>query len=168
MLERVNLSNFDLQKMIVIVFIICLTVFSFFAFNNSREKSRDVKRKADLQILMLALDIYHDKHGAYPESADDAQGWDVSYAVRVKADDFLAVLRQENLIDREIRDPLNNDKYFYRYRKFPAGVFGCSKPFYILQIINFETPMGQIGMGKCSKLDWTKQAPYGYTLQGYD
>jgi len=168
MLERVNLNNFDLQKMIVIVFIICLTVFSFFAFNNSREKSRDVKRKADLQILMQALDLYHDKHGAYPESADDAQGWDVSYAAGSKAADFLPVLKQENYVDRGVSDPLNNDKFFYRYKKYPAGVFGCSKPFYILQIINFETQIEGRGMGKCNNFNWTKLAPYGYTLQGYD
>ncbi|MFA6106483.1 MAG: hypothetical protein WC745_02290 [Patescibacteria group bacterium] len=167
MLERVNLNYFNLQKMMVIVMMICLTVILFSYFSDYRSKARDVKRKADLQILMQALDIYHDRHGVYPQSDDDYKGWDLSY-VGGKERVFLPALEKEGIIDRGVLDPLNNDKTFYRYQKFTKGGYGCSKPFYILQIMSFETLTSDKGMGKCKDFDWTKLAPYGYTLQGYD
>ncbi|MFA6393789.1 MAG: hypothetical protein WCW25_02875 [Patescibacteria group bacterium] len=168
MLERVNLNYFNLQKMMVAVMIICLAAILFSYFSDYRSKARDVKRKADIQILMTALDIYHDKHGVYPKSDDDYKGWDVSYGVGGKESAFLPVLIKEGLVDRVIFDPLNNDKAFYRYQKFSDGSYGCSKSFYILQVINFEAQASDKGMGKCKDYDWTKLAPYGYTVQGYD
>jgi len=168
MLERVNLNYFNLQKIVVMVMMVCLLAVLFFYFSDYRSKARDVKRKADIQILMKALDIYHDRHGSYPGSDDDFKGWDVSYGFGGKPAAFLPVLQKEKILDREVVDPLNSNKYYYRYRKFPGTSNGCSKPFYILQLISFESLALDKGMGKCKDFDWTKLAPYGYTLQGYD
>jgi hypothetical protein len=169
MLERVDLNFFNLQKMLVIVFMICFSAVALIYFNEYRVKSRDVKRRADLSMLITALELYQNKHGVYPQSVDDYRGWDLSYASSDKPADFLPVLKEEKFIDREVMDPVNNDRYFYRYQAFPAGSYGCAKSFYILQIVNFETEQTSgNGMGKCDNYDWGKLAPYGYTTQGYD
>jgi hypothetical protein len=57
MLERINLNYFNLQKMLVAVMMICLAAILFSYFYGYRSKARYEKRKADIQILMTALDI---------------------------------------------------------------------------------------------------------------
>jgi len=82
--------------------------------------------------------------------------------------EFIDKLKEEGLVDREIKDPINDVAYHYRYSKFRAGDYGCKNSFYILQIANFELSTGNNGQGECPELNWTKQAPNGYTAQSFD
>jgi len=166
-----ELNNFTyerLQKLVAIIFIGCLMVLFLSGFDTIKAKVRDVKRRADIKILIRALDLYHDKYGKYPDSINDWQGWDLSISYNGNKAEFINKLIEENLIDREVKDPVNDTAYHYRYAKFQAGDYGCKNSFYILQIANFELSTEDNGRGECPELDWAKLAPNGYTLQGFD
>lgn len=166
-----ELNNFTyerLQKLVAVVFIGCLMVLFLSGFDTIKAKARDVKRRADIKVLTKALDLYHDKYGKYPDSIDDWQGWDLSISYNGGRTEFISKLKEQNLVDREIKDPINDVAYHYRYQKFPAGAYGCQNSFYILQIVNFELPTENNGRGECPGLNWGALAPNGYTVQDID
>jgi len=166
-----DLNNFTyarLQKLVAVIFIGCLMVLFLSGFDTIKSKARDVKRRADIKILIKALDLYHDKYGKYPDSVNDWQGWDLSISYNGGKAEFINKFKEESFVDREIKDPINDVAYHYRYQKFQAGDYGCRNSFYILQIANFELPTENNGRGECLELNWTKQAPNGYTAQDFD
>ncbi|MDD5031802.1 MAG: hypothetical protein PHR36_02025 [Patescibacteria group bacterium] len=161
-------SSAKLRRIAFIVLIFCLVAIFFSSFNLMIAKSHDVKRRADIKILSQALDLYHDKYGHYPESDNDQKGWDLTYGKNKKEAHFLDILKEEKILDKIVADPVNNASFFYRYQKYPAGSFGCHRPFYILQIMNFEFPTDNTGRGICPETNWEKDAPNGYTVQAFD
>lgn len=166
-----ELNNFTyerFQKLAGIVFIGCLTVLFLSGFDTIKSRARDVKRRADIKILIKALDLYHDKYDKYPESINDWQGWDLSFGYNNGSAEFVNKLKEEKFIDKEIKDPVNDEAYYYRYQKFMAGDYSCNTSFYILQIANFELSTGNNGRGECPELNWIELAPNGYTVQGFD
>ncbi len=85
-----------LELLVVIVIIGVLAAGISILLSRAREKGRDVKRIAELQEIVKALDIYNTSHGGkYPNS--------------------LSELIAERLLIAEPKDPLNNKDYFYRY-----------------------------------------------------
>ncbi|MBI4779391.1 hypothetical protein HY797_02985 [Candidatus Falkowbacteria bacterium] len=166
--ELNNFSYQRLQKLVAVVFIGCLIVLFLSGFDTIKSKSRDIKRRADIKILIKALDLYHDKYGKYPDSINDWQGWDLSIGYNGDKTDFIDRLREEGFLNKEIKDPINNTSYHYRYQKFKAGDYGCKNSFYILQIVNFELSTGNNGGGECPELNWAESAPNGYTAQDFD
>jgi len=166
-----GLNNFTyarLQKLVGVIFIGCLMVLFLSGFDTIKSKSRDIKRRADISVLIKALDLYHDKYGKYPDSINDWQGWDLSIGYNGGKVEFIGKLKAENLVDKEIKDPINDAAFHYRYQKFQAGDYGCQISYYILQIVNFELSTENNGRGECPELDWSKLAPNGYTVQNFD
>lgn len=166
-----ELNNFTyekFQKLIAIVFIGCLIMLFLSGFDMVKSKSRDVKRRADIKVLTRALDLYHDKYGKYPDSVNDWQGWNLSIGYNGSSIKFVNELKEEGFVDREIKDPVNDVAYHYRYRKFQAGEYGCQNSFYILQIAGFELATKNNGRGECPELNWVELAPNGYTVQDFD
>ncbi len=157
-----------LRKVSFLVVACCLAALFFSGFDVILSKTRDVKRRADINVLVQALDLYYGKFGHYPESTDDWQGWDLTSGYRESEPGFLQILKTEGFLDKTVVDSVNNVDYYYRYRKYPAGSFGCDRPFYILQIVNFELPAKNIGRGQCPDFDWTGTAANGYTVQRFD
>ena len=151
-----------------VVFIGCLIVLFLSVFDMIKSKARDVKRRSDIKVLIKALDLYHDKYNKYPDSINDWQGWDLSISHNGGKVEFVNKLEEDGLVDREIKDPINDVAYHYRYSKFQAGDYGCENSFYILQIANFELSTKNNGRGECPELDWAKSAPNGYTVQSFD
>lgn len=166
--QEINFNYFKARRIIVIMVILCLTIIFFVGFSTIRSKARDIKRRADIRIMVKALDLYHDNHGYYPSSMDDWQGWDLTYEYKGGEFSFLPELKKDSLIDRMVSDSLNNDIFHYRYQKFNVGDYGCDKAFYILQITNFELPTKNTGYGQCPELDWVETVPNGYTVQTFD
>jgi len=157
-----------MQKLVAVVFIGCLVVLFLAGFDTIKAKARDVKRRADVKVLVKALDLYHDKYGKYPDSVNDWQGWDLSLGYGGSQAEFLSLLNKEGLIDKTVKDPVNDAAYHYRYEKFQAGDYGCAYSFYILQAINFELPTKDNGRGACPELNWAELVPNGYTVQDSD
>lgn len=167
-MQNIELTSIKLRKLFFIVFITCFIAIFISSFDTILAKSRDVKRKADIKVITKALDLYYDKYGFYPESVDDWRGWDLTYDYKNSGGSFLKVLKEEGFINKEVNDPINNSTHYYRYKKYFAESLGCKKPFYILQIINFELFTDKNGKGICSELNWADMAPNGYTIQVFE
>ncbi len=167
-MPKEELGSRKLNQIFFLVIIICLTAVFISSFETIFAKARDVKRRADIKTLVKALDLYYDKYGFYPESTDDWRGWDLTCDYKNFGSGFLEVLEKEGFINKEISDPINDSTHYYRYQKYPAGSFGCAKPFYILQVINFELLMDKNGQGICEEMDWLETAPNGFTIQVFD
>ena len=66
-------KGFTLVEVIVVIGIVAiLTVIIFPSVSNIRAKNRDTERVSDIAALQLALSLYYNKNGAYPESLDAA------------------------------------------------------------------------------------------------
>lgn len=157
-----------LQKLTAAVFIGFLAVLFLSGFDMIKAKARDMKRRADISVLIKALALYHDKYGRYPDSINDWQGWDLSIGYNGGQASFINKLTEDGSVDRGIKDPINDPVYHYRYQKFRVGDLGCPNSFYILQAANFELSTKNNGRGQCPEMDWTKLAPNGYTAQDFD
>ena len=166
--ELNNFTSAKIQKLAAVVFISCLIVLFLSGFDTIKAKVRDIKRRADINILVKALDLYHDKYGKYPDSINDWQGWDIGIVYNHGDSGFLSKLKSAGLIDRIVKDPINNVSYYYRYQKYSAGDYGCANPFYILQAVSFELPNNNNGKGQCPEFNWVESSPNGYTAQDFD
>ncbi|MFH1822917.1 MAG: hypothetical protein ABH830_04420 [Patescibacteria group bacterium] len=167
-MENYNLNFLRLRKITSIILIVCLIAIFILGFDPIISKARDVKRKADLKNLTVALNLYYDKYGFYPSSDNDWRDWDLTYEFKGAELNFLKILVDENFINKMVIDPLNTSNFYYRYQKYPARSLGCEKAFYILQLTSFELPTSDIGAGACPGMDWTEIAPNGYTIQAFD
>lgn len=64
-------KGFTLIELLVTISIIAiLTGFSLVAFNGTKATSRDAKRKADLESIRSALELYRADYGGYPLSTN--------------------------------------------------------------------------------------------------
>lgn len=59
-----------IELMIVISVIGILSTIGMASFQNSQRRSRDAKRKADLEIVRSALEMYRSDLGVYPNTGD--------------------------------------------------------------------------------------------------
>jgi len=166
--QRLNSSS-KLRKSFALIIVACVMIIFFVGMDDIRAKVRDNKRKADLSEIAKALELYYDRYGSYPEVMDDDwQGWDASYEPEGQQFEFLRVLTQRGILSADPKDPYNDASYFYRYRHFKEGEYGCNDPYYILQVVNFETVQDQHGSGHCPEKDFTKDLPNGYTVMGIE
>ncbi len=161
-------STSKLRKSFALIIGACILIIFFVGFDDIRAKVRDTKRKADFNEIVKALDIYYDRHGHYPQAADDWQGWDMTIAPGGGDSSFLQPLFDENILASQVRDPLNTNNYFYRYQKFSFGSFDCLSDYYVLQIVNFETIQEDHGRGNCPKNNFVDEVPNGFTIMKND
>jgi prepilin-type N-terminal cleavage/methylation domain-containing protein len=118
-----NKNGFTLIELLVVIAIIALLSSVVFAsINSARAKARDTKRKADLNQIYLALQMYFDDHGYLPTTSsygeDGPGGWDYS-----SQGGFLTFLAGTYMPTVPL-DPINNgvdavfnysDQYAYGY-----------------------------------------------------
>ncbi|MFW0862458.1 MAG: hypothetical protein ACKKL6_02625 [Candidatus Komeilibacteria bacterium] len=159
-----NLGNSQtISKILMVVVMIAAIIFGASYMNNRWGRVRDIRRQGDAQAIVKALDFYYSQYGHYPEvKDDDGDGWDKSNDKG--GADFLNQLVSSGYLTAVPFDPLNDDTYYYRYKKFLKGEYGCDDDFYVFQIARFETSENSLGHGSCPNLDWTKIAPLGYTV----
>lgn len=74
-------KGFTLVELLVVIVILgILTTIGLFAFQSSQKKSRDSRRKSDLQEITKALELYNNDHGSYPgASSGKIAGCDINY-----------------------------------------------------------------------------------------
>lgn len=75
--KKSNATGFTLIELLVVIAIIGILVSVVMAsLGSAREKSRDVKRAADLVQIRTALELYHSDHGHYPIMATSWTSFD--------------------------------------------------------------------------------------------
>lgn len=73
-ISKKNNQGFTLLEMLVVMIIIgILAAIGLRTFSQSRVKSRDAKRKSDLEQIQRALDMYRTDHGHYPVNTEDGE-----------------------------------------------------------------------------------------------
>ena len=168
-LANQQISAFRLSRIFAWLLVLTLIGLTAGYLGLIQGKVRDIKRRIDMRQLRTALAIYQDKFDLLPASDDnDVGGWDNSLEPSEHTKEFLNILKKKKIVEQDIIDPLNNDSYYYRYKKFPAGAYGCAKPFIILQINNFEVYTKDHGAGACPERNFAAEISNGYTIQIFE
>ncbi len=108
-----NSSGFTLVELLVVIAIIgILAAVALTNLSKGRRRARDVKRKADLQQLVKAVQFFQNDNGAYPGGAATNTG-DWSQAFKDQMQPYLAKLPL---------DPLANNNSRYYVSVFLTGV----------------------------------------------
>lgn len=95
------------------------------AFQSSRKSARDARRKADLEEIRSALEMYHADNGAYPGErwCDSSIGsCDTACPCMPPGSDWNGTIQTELEPDyiRDLpKDPINDATYYYYYE--PSG-----------------------------------------------
>ncbi|MFA6077583.1 MAG: type II secretion system protein [Candidatus Paceibacterota bacterium] len=129
--------GFTLIELLVVIAIIgILSSVVLASLNTARGKARDAKRLSEMRQMQIALDLYYDNFGSYPDS-DNAGcgGWDSS-----GNGTFITALVSNNFLSAHLIDPTTNDSCGnYAYYRYPAGYTGCTQSFYVLGVRNMES-----------------------------
>ena len=183
-------KGFTLIELLIVIAIIGILAGIIIAsLNVARTKSRDARRKTDINAIKTALDLYFDANESYPttisygENEDnilpntcDGGGYDTSRCDNLNdGTPFMGFLTTGNYMGGVPLDPLNGGSNYYRYKRYGADGAGydCTNPFYILQIMRFEAPNNRAatadhGYGQCPGKNWVEEAPEGYTIQVFE
>ena len=111
-----NKKGFTLIELLVVIAIISLlATFTLFSIENSKKKSRDSRRLADMAQIKKAIELFFDEQGRYPDSSD---GISNSGQVIGEGDDIDTVLTPYLL--NPPADPLDDgstgaNDYYYAY-----------------------------------------------------
>lgn len=109
-------KGFTLVELLVSISIVAILIaISIFGIQGAKESARNAKRKADLEAVRSALEIYKADKGEYPLVVNEYLGWEVSYD-----GDWLDNLPSNYLQNRGV-DPINNSPYTYRYAACDAS-----------------------------------------------
>lgn len=155
--------QFYLKLSVVLVFVSIFFYVVFYFYNYSKEL-RDVKRTADINRVIAALQLYNQEHDHYPKPTKaDSNDWDTT-----KDNEFLYELVDSKYLLATPFDPVNNDEYYYRYRYFSAKESGCDRPMAVLQVINFEEKNYQVSRLLCQSEIVGDMPANGFTWSGND
>jgi hypothetical protein len=159
--------NAILGRFLLVFIFVGLLICSIIYLNSRWSRIRDIRRQADAQAIIKALKFYDIQYNNFPvNNDDDGEGGDKSNNQEERS--FLEPLILKGLFVTPPFDPKNNEEYYYRYQKFPAGAFGCMRPFAVFQITQFETKNMDVGEGECQNINFTQLAPNGFTWQEFD
>jgi type II secretion system protein G len=107
-------SGFTLVELLVVIAVIgLLTAVVMVSLAQSKAKSRDAKRAADVQEIAQALALYHNTYQRYPCSVSECVDSEV---VLTGSDNLSVSLRDEKFISTVPPDPLNDATHKFWYR----------------------------------------------------
>jgi general secretion pathway protein G len=86
-----------LELLVTTVMIAVLTIIGVVSYSSVNKRSRDVKRKSDLEQIRSALEMYRSEHGEYPHSGSPQS--------QSLTDNVLSVLVDEEFIPVIPMDP---------------------------------------------------------------
>jgi prepilin-type N-terminal cleavage/methylation domain-containing protein len=137
--NNISTRAFTLIELLVVIAIIgLLSSMMMAAISDVREKSRDARRKADLQQLSRAIEMFFDETGSYPREGcpvdtssgcgpGDADTWVTTSGL---ASDHLSHNITEFIAPIPV-DPINNGTYYYQYEPHCAATGGRKLGFWV-------------------------------------
>ena len=112
-------KGFTLIELLVVIAILgLLATIVLVSLNSGRMKSRDVKRKADLRQISVAMELYFNTNNAYPSYAVDSCS-----ATGVTGCTGVYPLAIGTFISAMPRDPSNNTTRYYRVKASTGANF---------------------------------------------
>jgi prepilin-type N-terminal cleavage/methylation domain-containing protein len=112
-------SAFTLIEVLVVATILgVLLSIAVVSFSNAQKKSRDARRKADLETVRQGLILYRQDNGSYGNVASGKDGFSALVNTLVSGD---------YLTSTAILDPKNDLSYFYSSGCSAADSPDCSK-----------------------------------------
>lgn len=146
--NKYSLRGFSFIELLVVTAIIgILTSVVIVSFRQANQNARDARRKTDLQELRGILENYRLENGTYPDSENEAVGYEVG-----NDGTFLENL-PSTYTSRVFSDPINDAEFYYRYRLVDQP--GCT---YELSV-KLESGDGQT----CSSCGYTDSTYYCLT-----
>jgi len=143
-----NNFGFTLIELLVVIAIIGVLSSTVMAsLNTARKKARDAKRLSHMREIIIALELYYDKYGMYPDNTTYSGGTSCDGTDGSTNNFFLNPLVIEGFFSKVPIDPLNSGdcssgSYVYRYHRYASGGANCATtdpPFYLLAVRNMET-----------------------------
>ncbi len=116
--EMKKQAGFTLMELIVVMAILgLLATIGLNSFRSSQLKSRDGKRKSDLEQVQRALEMYHNDYGRYPDSSNG------QIVINLTAIAWGDEMRDANtLYMKELpKDPSGNPEYCYLFEAGPPA-----------------------------------------------
>lgn len=111
-------SGFSLVEIMVVVAIIAiLSSVLYLNYSDYSAKSRDVERQSDVRTMQVAIELYKNKYGRYPEGCNAADRWSGHSPANscASGNRYIVGLAPE-FIPRLPQDPkLNGDNSGYAY-----------------------------------------------------
>jgi len=145
------------------------------SLKGARERARDAVRLHDMNQILTALRIYHDKYGRYPNISGDSccDGWDQGPC---GGDPFIGALATEGLFPggtpTDPKDGSGTGCYGYNYYRYPAGNAGCDSakgPFFVLGVRGMESsgrPHPDSPGWSCPSRNW--QSEFDWVAGGFE
>lgn len=169
------LTGFTLIELLVVIGLLMLFLSIIISGTNLfRGRARDVKRLAEINQIVRALEDYYITYSKYPgptsvygESEAPCNGWDTStvdYDGDGKA--FIEPLADERIFEKVPSDPIGTGTcsgFTFRYFLYSAGSFGCDVSrgdYYVLGINDLETSNGLHSDSpgwSCPSYDWQNE-----------
>lgn len=161
-----NEKGFTLIELLVVVAIIgLLASIAMVALNSARLDTRNTKRIADINQIAKALELYHNKYGAYPDNTatgyneiDDIyfstnRYFDSNCGADGNSDPFLTPLISEGFMSAIPNDPLPTGiRHCYMYTSNNLSGFYEPNIYYLIASIEPRT-LGTEADKSCPGLD---------------
>jgi type II secretion system protein G len=113
-------TGFTLIELLVVMAILgILATVGLSSFRSSQLKSRDAKRKSDLEQVQRALEMYHNDYGRYPES----EGGKIKIGGSALTWGGAEMTDGNTLYMKELPgDPTGNPEYCYVFEAGPPAI----------------------------------------------
>ncbi len=163
--------GFTLIELLVVIAIIgLLSSIVLASLSTARKKARDAVRFSDIHQLQIALDLYFQTNGRYPDTDDlvSCGGW----AVGNQSKPLLSGILNPTYLGAPLRDPTSTGNCgSYSYYRYPAGNAGCdpNRGAYYIIGVNFETYPGVVPSSpgfSCPSRNW--QLEFQYVVGKYE
>jgi len=133
-----NRKGFTLIELLVVIAIIgLLASIVLVSLNSARKKARDTKRLSDINQVNLAMELYYDSYGHYPDSTSNpslGSGWD-----HLGDDSGVdAVLQNAGFMTKVPADPVNDGSTYYYFYDTVHNCTQVSGDPALLAVRNFE------------------------------
>ncbi len=115
---------FTLIELLVVIAIIgLLATVVMTSLNSARKKARDKKRLADFKNMSLALEMYYDNYGKYPDSPNkySSGGCGPTNTHQASFEAVAQTLVDEGFLSAVPKDPINDSGNCYMLYKYAAG-----------------------------------------------